>query len=189
MAIVAYVRVSTHEQNLELQIEAMERHGYDMLYQEAVSGAKADRPQFEKCLNYLRKGDTLVVWRLDRFGRTLRRTLELVEELESKGVQFKSLLDKFDTSTASGRMFFHLCAVFAEYERNIMLERTYAGLAAAKAQGRVGGRKRSMSPGKIAKAVDLHNRGVSAKDIAAMMKCSKSTVFKYLQEEKLKSSK
>jgi DNA invertase Pin-like site-specific DNA recombinase len=187
MAIVGYIRVSTHEQNLDLQIEAMEKHGYDMLYQEMVSGAKADRPEFEKCLNYLRKGDTLVVWRLDRFGRTLRKTLELVEQLEEKGVEFKSLQDNFDTSTASGRMFFHLCAVFAEYERNIMLERTYAGLAAAKAQGRVGGRKPSMNKKKIAEAVDLHKKGVSAKQIAQMMKCSKSTVFKYLQQEKLKT--
>jgi len=187
MAIVAYVRVSTNEQNLELQIEAMEKHGYDVLYQEAVSGAKADRPEFQKCLNYLRKGDTLVVWRLDRFGRTLRRTLELVEQLEEKGIEFKSLLDNFDTSTASGRMFFQLCAVFAEYERNIMLERTYAGLATARAQGRIGGRKRSMSPKKVAEAVDLHKKGVSAKQIAKMMGCSKSTVFKYLSEEKNKS--
>jgi len=186
MAIVAYVRVSTHEQNLDLQIDAMEKHGYDVLYQETVSGAKADRPEFEKCLAYLRPGDTLVVWRLDRFGRTLRKTLDLVEQLEEKKIEFKSLLDSFDTATASGRMFFHLCAVFAEYERNVMRERTFAGLAAAKAQGRVGGRKPSMDKKKIEKCVELHKKGVRAQDIAKMMKCSKSTVFKYLQQEKCK---
>jgi DNA invertase Pin-like site-specific DNA recombinase len=184
--IVAYVRVSTHEQNLGLQIDAMEKHGYDMLYEETASGAKADRPELKKCMDYLRKGDKLVIWKLDRLGRNLRHTLELAEELETKGIEFVSITDSFDTSTASGKMFFQFLAVIAEFERNQMLERTYAGLAAARAEGRIGGRKPSMDKKKIEKCVELHKKGVRAQDIAKMMKCSKSTVFKYLQQEKCK---
>lgn len=187
--IVGYVRVSTYEQNLDLQIDAMKKHGYDLLYQETASGSKADRPELKKCMEYLRKGDKLVIWKLDRLGRNLRHTLELAEELETKGIEFVSITDSFDTSTASGKMFFQFLAVIAEFERNQMLERTHAGLAAARAQGRIGGRKPSLDKKKIATCVEYHKKGIPAKNIAKMMKCSKSTVHKYLQLEGLKKAK
>ncbi len=184
--IVAYVRVSTHDQNLDLQLDAVKKHGYDALYQETASGAKQDRPELKKCLDYLRKGDKLVIWKLDRLARSVKHILAVGDELDAKGVELISIMDHFDTSTASGRMFFQFLAVMAEFERNLMLERTHAGLASARAQGRIRGRKPSMDKKKIKKTIELHDKGVRAQDIAKIMKCSKSTVFKYLAEAKTK---
>lgn len=182
--IVGYVRVSTNDQNPELQFDAMEKYGYDLLFHETASGAKADRIELKKCMEYLRKGDKLVVWKLCRFGRNLRHTLELAEVLEKRGIEFVSITDNFDTSTAAGKMFFQFLAVINEYERNNMLERTHAGLRAARERGRIGGRKPVLSDKKAQKCVELYEKGVNAKDIAKMLGCSKASVYNYVARAK-----
>lgn len=143
---VGYARISTVEQNLDLQIDALQAAGCDRIYRdEGLSGAKTRRPGLDKALNVLKQDDVLVVWRLDRLGRSMRHLIELTSVLESKGVGFQSLSDAIDTSTAGGRLYFHLIGAFAEFERNLISERTKAGMAAAKARGVKMGRPKKLS--------------------------------------------
>ncbi|PQA86033.1 recombinase family protein [Hyphococcus luteus] len=144
--LVGYARVSTIDQNLNLQLDALKRAGCATVYQdEGVSGAKAKRPGLSKALRRLKKGDVLVVWRLDRLGRSMRHLIELTTMFEAKGVGFRSLSDAIDTSTATGKLFFHVTGAFAEFERNLISERTKAGMAAAKARGVKMGRPRKLT--------------------------------------------
>lgn len=149
---VGYARISTVEQNLDLQIDALQAAGCDRIYRdEGLSGAKTRRPGLDEALNALKQDDVLVVWRLDRLGRSMRHLIELTSVLESKGVGFQSLSDAIDTSTAGGRLYFHLIGAFAEFERNLISERTKAGMAAAKARGvRLGRPKKPSSAQKQA---------------------------------------
>ena len=139
---LGYVRVSTHEQNLDLQVDALRAHGCDALFEERMSGARRERPQLDKMLAQLRPTDQVVVWRLDRLARSLKHLLEIVEIINSRGAEFVSLTEKLDTSSPGGRLIFHVFASIAEFERELVVERTKAGLAAARARGRVGGRRR-----------------------------------------------
>jgi DNA invertase Pin-like site-specific DNA recombinase len=137
---IGYARVSTDDQNLDLQLDAFKKVNCDTVYSEKASGKSADRPELVQCLKALRKGDTLVVWRLDRLGRSLTDLVRIVTDLESRGIAFESFGEKIDTGSASGKLQFHIFSAMAEFERNLLRERTFAGLASARARGRVGGR-------------------------------------------------
>lgn len=143
--IIGYARVSTQDQNPELQIDALEAAGCERIYQEKITGKTRQRPELDACLNALRKGDTLLVWRLDRLGRSLKDLVEIVTSLEERGVGFRSLTESIDTTNTSGKLIFHIFGALAEFERNLISDRTKAGLAAARARGRKGGRKPKMS--------------------------------------------
>lgn len=153
--IIGYARVSTQDQNPELQLDALKAAGCERIYQEKMSGATRQRPELEACFNALREGDTLLVWRLDRLGRSLKDLVEIVTSLEERGVAFRSLTENIDTSNTGGKLIFHIFGALAEFERNLISDRTKAGLAAARARGRKGGRKPKMSSRdiKLAKAM------------------------------------
>lgn len=140
MIKIGYARVSTYEQNLDAQVDALTKEGCTKIFTEKVSGVKSEKPQFEKLIEYARSGDTIVVYRLDRLGRNVKQLIELSEKLKEREINIKSLSESLDTSSPMGKMFFQLIAMFAELERNIVIERTNAGLSSARARGRTGGR-------------------------------------------------
>ena len=175
---VGYARVSSTEQNLELQIDALEKAGCEKIYTDKKSGANDNRPGLKEALNYLREKDTLVIWKLDRLGRNLKGLIELTEELNKKGIDFQSITDKIDTSTPAGKLYFHIMAAFAEMERSQLIERTKAGLAAARKQGRVGGRPKSMTDTKKKAAQKLLDQNTSPKDVAKSLNVSVSTLYR-----------
>jgi DNA invertase Pin-like site-specific DNA recombinase len=142
---IGYARVSTDDQDMALQLDALDKAACDRIYSEKVSSRKASRPQLSECIKMLRRGDTLVVWRLDRLGRSMIELMEIVNNLADWGVGFVSLSEHIDTTTAAGTFTFHLFGALAEFERNTIRERTVAGLQAARARGRVGGRKPKLS--------------------------------------------
>lgn len=144
--VIGYARVSTSLQDTAAQLPDLRKAGCRKIYQETMSGGTLDRPELEKCLDRLEQGDTLVVWRLDRLGRSIRDLLQLVDRLDKGGINFISLKEKFDTSTAAGRLVFHFFAALTQFERELIRERTIAGLSSARARGRMGGRKKLLSP-------------------------------------------
>ena len=152
---IGYARVSTQDQRPELQLDALTAAGCEQIFQEKVSGKDKDRPELETCLKVLRTGDTLAVWRLDRLGRSLKDLVEIVHTLEARGVGFQSLTESIDTTNAGGKLIFHVFAALAEFESNLIRERTVAGLAAARARGRMGGRKVKMSKADVRKAAAM----------------------------------
>ena len=178
--LVGYARVSTLDQNLDLQLSALEEAGCEKLYQDQISGTKANRPGLTMALEVLRKNDTLVVWKLDRLGRTVKGLIDLVNLLHQKEIHFKSITDNVDTSTPAGRFFFHIMASLAQMERELLAERTKAGLAAAKAKGRVGGRKRKMTQSKIESAKQLLSSGTLPKDVAQNLGISVPTLYRWV---------
>ena len=143
--LVGYARVSTQDQKPELQLDALTAAGCEKVFEEKASGALRDRPQLQAALDYMRDGDTLVVWKLDRLARSIKQLIETVEMLEERGVGFRSITEAIDTTTSGGRLVFHIFAALAEFERSIIRERTVAGLASARARGRFGGRPPSLS--------------------------------------------
>ena len=177
---VGYARVSTADQNLDLQLSALENVGCEKVYQDQISGTKAKRPGLELALEILRKDDTLVVWRLDRLGHTVKGLIDLVNHLHQNGIHFRSLIDNVDTSTPAGRFFFHVMANLAQMERDLLTERTKASLAAAKAKGRVGGRKRKMTQSKIESAKQLLASGTLPKDVAQNLGISVPTLYRWI---------
>ena len=177
--LIGYARVSTQDQNLTLQKEALEKSGCEKIFDDAMTGSRSDRPGLNKAIEHLRKGDTLVVWKLDRLGRSIKHLIELVEPLSEKGIHFKSLTDSIDTSTPSGRFFFHVMASLAEMERDLIRERTQAGLEAARKQGKVGGRPKKMTESKKASAKQLLESGMSHKDVASSLDISKTTLYRW----------
>lgn len=178
-----YARVSTLEQDPELQRSALADAGCDEIYTDHASGGLISRPQLDVLLRQLRAGDTLVVWRLDRLGRTLKHLVELVGELGERGVAFRSLTEAIDTTTPAGRLLFHIMASLAEFERHLIRERSMAGLAAARARGRFGGRPPKMTPAKIATARRLYAaRELTAEEIAKVVGVSRTTLYAYLRE-------
>ncbi|MDD4930213.1 MAG: recombinase family protein [Gallionella sp.] len=178
--LIGYARVSTQDQNLELQREALTRAGCQKVFEDKVSGTRNDRPGLGKAQEMLREGDTLVVWKLDRLGRSVKNLVDLVGELHKQGVQFKSLTDAIDTGTPSGRFFFHVMASLAEMERELMVERTRAGLNVARKLGRTGGRKRKMTDSKIESAKKLLANGVPPCDVAHNLGVSVPTLYRWI---------
>jgi DNA invertase Pin-like site-specific DNA recombinase len=185
MMLIGYARVSTQEQDPTLQLDALEATGCDKIFTEKASGAQRDRPQLKTALEYMRPGDTLVVWKLDRLARSLKQLIETVEGLEAQGIGFKSITENIDTTTSSGKLVFHIFAALAEFERSIIKDRTQAGLAAARARGRVGGRPRSLSDNDlvIAKAL-LRDPNITVVEVARRIKVSPATLYRYLPAAK-----
>jgi DNA invertase Pin-like site-specific DNA recombinase len=178
--LIGYARVSTQDQNLELQRKALIDAGCEKIFDDKVSGSRSERPGLATALGMLREGDTLVVWKLDRLGRSVKHLVDLVGELDELGVHFRSLTDSIDTSTASGRFFFHVMASLAEMERELTVERTRAGLEVARSLGRVGGRKRKMTDSKLESARRLLAGGVPVKDVAKNLGVSVPTLYRWL---------
>ncbi|MBU1170499.1 MAG: recombinase family protein [Proteobacteria bacterium] len=180
---VGYARVSTHEQNLDLQNDALEKSGCEKIFTDKVSSVAAARPGIDAALSYLREGDTLVVWRLDRLGRSLKHLIEMIGELEEKKIGFKSIQESIDTSNSGGRLIFHMFGALAEFERQLIIERTRAGLAAARARGKKGGRPKALNDKEIDVALRLYNeRKNSIKEICQILKISKPTLYNYLHQ-------
>ena len=178
--LIGYARVSTQDQNLALQYDALMHAGCQKVFEDKISGTKAERPGLSLCLEMLREGDTLVVWKLDRLGRSVKQLVNLVGELQDQGIHFKSLTDSIDTSTAAGRFFFHVMASLAEMERELMVERTRAGLEIAKNLGRKGGRKPKMNESKLESAKKLLASGVPPKEVAKNLGVSVPTLYRWL---------
>ena len=176
---IGYARVSTDDQNLDLQRDALIRSGCITLYEETASSKTTQRVELEHCRKALRVGDTLVVWRLDRLGRSLSDLVKIIGELEQGGITFESLSEKIDTGSASGKLQFHVFAALAEFERNLIRERTLAGLTAARARGRVGGRKPKLNDKKIREIrALLADPFAQVKDVAARYGVSRTTLYK-----------
>jgi len=177
---IGYARVSTEDQHLELQIEALIEAGCKRVFTDKISGRRTQRPGLDDALSHLRGSDTLVVWKLDRLGRSVKGLVDLVAELEQKHVHFQSLTDGIDTKTPAGRFFFHVMASLAQMERELIAERTQAGLAVARKAGRVGGRKRRMTESKISAARKLLDSGIAPKDVAKNLGVSVPTLYRWL---------
>ena len=179
---VGYARVSLPEQHLALQTDALQRAGCERLYTDTVSGGQAERPGLRTALEVLRAGDTFVVWKLDRLGRSLAHLVETIQDLHQQGIHFKSLQENIDTTSGAGKLVFHLFAALAEFERDLIRERTRAGLAAARARGKLGGRPKALRPHQAARVRALYNaRELSVPEICVLFGIGKTTVYRYLQ--------
>ena len=178
--LIGYARVSTDEQSLDLQLDALKKAGCRRVSTDKVSAAKGDRPGLAEALSHLRSGDVLVVWKLDRLGRTVKGLVQFVGDLQGQGVQFRSLTDGIDTTTPAGRFFFHVMASLAQMERELMAERTRAGLEAARRRGRIGGRRRRMTPGKVESARKLLKCGMAPRDVARNLGVSVPTLYRWV---------
>lgn len=178
--LIGYIRVSTNDQNTDLQRIALKSADCELIFEDKISGKTRDRPGLKKALRMLRAGDTLIVWKLDRLGRSMRHLVTLTEELRERGVNFRSLTDSIDTSTPMGRFFFHIMGALAEMERELIVERTRAGLAAAREKGRIGGRKRIMTAEVIARAERMLMKGASLQQISLVLDVSVKTLYRYI---------
>jgi len=182
---IGYARVSKNEQNIQIQIDALKIAGCNKehIFTDHISGSKIERVGLQKCLQELQKGDTLVVWRLDRLGRSMPHLVSLIEDLKNKGIGFKSLCDgAIDTTTASGELIFNIFSSLAQFERKLIQERTHAGLAAARARGKKGGRKKILiSDPKVNTAIKMHkDHSMSITDICKMLNISRATFYRYI---------
>lgn len=182
--LIGYARVSTNGQELQLQLDALKAAGVAKadVYTDKASGSKTARPGLDKCLQALQPGDTLLVWRLDRLGRSIRHLIDLVEHLRERGVGFKSLCESIDTTTANGKLIFHIFTALAEFERDLIRERTKAGLTAARARGRKGGR-RPIPPEhpSVVAAKKMHgDKTMPVSDICRTLRISRPTLYRYL---------
>jgi DNA invertase Pin-like site-specific DNA recombinase len=181
--LIGYARVSTHEQTLALQQDALQKAGCNKIFTDTASGAKTERIGLEEALNYVRKGDTLVVWRLDRLGRSLPHLITTLTDLEGRGIGFKSLTENIDTTTSGGKLIFHIFGALAEFERNLIRERTQAGLTAARARGKKGGRPKALNAKQLSIAQDLYDKRHPIAEICRTLKISKTTLYRTIQTE------
>ena len=182
MPLIGYARISTAEQNLALQLDALHAAGATRVFEDrGVSGARAERPGLTAALSYVRDGDTLVVWKLDRLGRSMTHLLQTVTDLESRGIGFRSLTENIDTTTSTGRLVFHIFGALGQFERDLIRERTNAGLTAAAARGRKGGRPVAVTPVKVARARQLIASGLTVREAAARIKVGKSALYAALK--------
>lgn len=188
MALIGYARVSTAEQDTALQMDALRKAGCERIFEDTVSGAKVDRPDLTAALAYLRDGDTLVVWRLDRLGRSLPHLIETVGALEARGVGFHSLTENIDTTTSGGMLIFHVFGALSQFERDLIRERTRAGLSAAATRGRKGGRKAVVTDDKLKLARKHISKGLNVREAAARLKVSKTALYAALQSASISSS-
>ena len=167
---VGYARVSTLQQTTDMQTDALRASGCDRIYTEKASEAKADRPQLTAALDYLREGDVLVVWRLDRLARSMKQLIATADDLEKRGIGLKSLTEQIDTTSPTGRLIFHLLGALAEFEHNLLRERVSAGLVAARARGNIGGRPKSMTTEKLAMArAMLRDQSLTVEQVAKQL--------------------
>jgi DNA invertase Pin-like site-specific DNA recombinase len=182
--LIGYARVSTQDQTLDLQTDALKRAGCENIFTDMMSGATSERPGLQEAMKHLRAGDTLVVWRLDRLGRTLKHLIATITDLSEKGIGFKSLQENMDTTTPGGKLIFHIFGALAEFEREVIKERTNAGLQAARARGHFGGRPsmQSLDPKKVALAKKLYaDRNMPVKEICEMLHIGRSTLYRYIK--------
>ena len=177
---IGYARVSTQDQDLRLQLEALRQVPCDKIFDDKASGAKASQGGLKLALDVLRENDTLVVWKLDRLGRSVKDLVNIVSDLEQRGGHFMSITDQIDTSTTAGRFFFHVMASLAQMERDLTIERTRAGLEAARRQGRTGGRKRKMNESKMEVAKKLLQDGETPQEVAKNLGVSIPTLYRWL---------
>lgn len=180
--LIGYARVSTEEQNLQLQTDALNKVGCERIFTDKATGSNLNRPGLTEALSHLRPGDTLVIWKLDRLGRTVKGLVDFVTKLEAQDVNFHSITDKIDTSSTAGRFFFHIMASLSQMEGELTRERTKAGLAAARAVGRIGGRQRRMTDSKIEAAKKLLISGKTPRDVAKILEVSVPTLYRWIPE-------
>jgi len=181
--LIGYARVSTTEQNLDLQTDALKRAGCEKIFTDTATGARSERPGLDLALPHLRKGDTLVVWKLDRLGRSIRHLIDSVGQLQERKVGFRSLQESIDTTTSGGKLVFHVFAALAEFERDLIRERTRAGLEAARARGKKGGRPPKLDQKKRAQALTLHkDKSNTISDICRTLRIGRSTLYRYLAQ-------
>ncbi|HYD69312.1 recombinase family protein [Azospirillum sp.] len=183
MAAVGYARVSTTDQDLALQLDALAKAGCARVFEDKASGARADRPGLTAALGFVREGDVLVVWKLDRLGRSLPHLIETVTALEGRGVGFRSLTEAIDTTTPGGRLIFHIFGALGQFERDLIRERTRASLDAAVARGRRGGRRPVVTEEKLRRAKSLIAQGLTVREAAARIKVGKTALYAALDEE------
>ena len=182
--LIGYARVRTQDQHAELQIDALREAGCEQIFQEKVTGKLRERPELTQCLRTLRQGDTLVVWRMDRLARSLKDLVQIIEDLKQREIGFKSINENIDTTNATGKLTFHIFAALAEFEHSLILERTKAGLAAARARGRKGGRKPSLSEADIRKAAAMLSDPMMTKaEVAQHFKVSRTTLNASLKRD------
>jgi DNA invertase Pin-like site-specific DNA recombinase len=182
--LIGYARVSTHDQTLDLQKDALEKAGCELTFTDTISGTKAKRPGLEQALAYLREGDILVVWRLDRLGRSLRDLIDTITTLHERGIGFKSLTEQIDTTTSGGKLVFHIFGALAEFEREIIRERTRAGLEAARSRGRNGGPKHKLTPKQVEIVRQLYaDKSHSLAEICDTFGISRTTLWRYVKVE------
>ncbi len=182
--LIGYARISTHDQCLNLQQDALHQAGCEKIFSDEVSGTASSRPGLDKLKEQLRSGDTLVVWRLDRLGRSVRDLIDWVTTLKNEGVDFISVQESIDTTTSNGKLVFHLFAALAEFERNLISERTRAGLDAARSRGKKGGRPKALDEERIKLLLDLyHQKNTPVNTLCKMMGISKPTLYSYLKKE------
>lgn len=182
--IIGYARVSTQDQHPELQLDALTQAGCEQIFQEKMTGTLRERPELSLCLRTLRKGDTLVVWRMDRLARSLRDLVEIIEDLHQREIGFRSLTESIDTTSASGKLVFHIFGALAEFEHSLILERTKAGLAAARARGRKGGRKPALTASDVKKAAAmLSDPDMTKAEVAQHFKVSRTTLNASLKRD------
>lgn len=178
-----YARVSTHEQSLDLQIDALKQYGVERIFQEKMTGTRNHRPELDELLKYVRPGDTVVVWKLDRIGRNMKHLIELVECFKEKGISFVSIKENIDTTSATGKLIFNIFASLAEFERDIIVERTKAGLDAARARGRKGGRPKKRTD-KVEMAIKMYeSKQYTINQITDATGLSKTTLYRYLDTQ------
>ena len=181
LAHIGYARVSTLDQDLALQLDALAAAGCTKVFEDRASGARADRPGLRQALDYVREGEVLVVWKLDRLGRSLPHLIETVAVLEGRGVGFRSLTEAIDTTTPGGRLVFHLFGALGQFERDLIQERTRAGLAAAAARGRKGGRKPVVTVDKLERARSMVAKGLTVREAAARLRVGKTALYEALR--------
>jgi DNA invertase Pin-like site-specific DNA recombinase len=184
MTAIGYARVSTGEQDTALQLDALQKAGCEKLFEDKASGVKTDRPGLTDAISYVRDGDTLTVWKLDRLGRSMKHLIEIVTELEAKGVGFRSITENIDTTISGGRLVFHLFGALAQFERDLIRERTRVGLQAAEERGRRGGRQAVVTPEKLAKARPHLAAGLNVCEAAARVKIGKTALYQALKVAK-----
>ncbi len=180
--LIGYARVSTADQTLDLQMDALQKIGCSKIFTDTISGATTERKGLDEALTFLRPGDTLVVWRLDRLGRTLKHLIEIVTRLNEAGIGFKSITESIDTTTSGGKLIFHVFGALAEFERDLIRERTQAGLQAARARGRHGGHPRKLDQKQIVIAKALYaDKSNAIKDICKTLRVSRATLYRALK--------
>jgi DNA invertase Pin-like site-specific DNA recombinase len=179
--LIGYARVSTQDQSLDLQLDALDRAGAEKVFTDTSSGSKASRPGLDEALSHLRRDDTLIVWRLDRLGRSLRHLIDTVQALSERGIGFRSLQESIDTTTSGGKLVFHVFGALAEFERDLIRERTHAGLKAARARGRKGGRPKALTREQLKQVKTLiKDPSVPIAEICRTHKVSRSTLYRYV---------
>jgi DNA invertase Pin-like site-specific DNA recombinase len=179
--LIGYARVSTQDQTLHLQQDALQKAGCNRIFTDTASGAKTERKGLEEALNYVRKGDAFVVWRLDRLGRSLPHLITTMTDLEEREIGFKSLTENIDTTTSGGKLIFHTFGALAEFERNLIRERTNAGLVAARSRGRTGGRPKVLTAKQLSIARDLYDKRHPIAEICRTLKISKATLYRSIK--------